>query len=236
MKQKNPHKGHRKRLKKELLFKDFSENTETHKLLEALLFFGVPQKDTNVIAHELLEEFGSLRGVLEAEPEDLFQIKNMTENVTALIKLVLPIARRYGTEKFEGKGYKFRSLDEIGEYLVEKHSGYPNEVFIVTTFRADGSKITSDIVKKGDSVSVTLPMKDIINSVLKHNAPIVVFSHNHINQPALPSKEDIVMTQKLKYMLDQIGCKLIDHIIVSGNDFISLAQSNDYKSLFIINE
>ena len=73
-----------------------------------------------------------------------------------------------------------------------------------------------------------------MQNVLKYKAPCVIISHNHINKIAMPSKADLEMTKILKDTLSNIGVNLLDHIIVSDNDFTSLAQSKDYRSLFII--
>ena len=235
MEEKNLHEGHRKRLRKEVIINDFSDELEIHKLLEALLFYGIPRKDTNEIAHELLNTFGSFSGVLEANYNDLYSIKGMTENAAFLIKLILPLSRRYNTERYKG-GYKFKSIDEIGEFLVKKHSGYNTEVFIVTTFRDNGTMISCDVIKKGDMEEVSLSVKTLVNCVLRHNAPVVIVSHNHTNGLAVPSQADIKMTQILNFTLDQMGIRLLDHIIVADDEFVSLAQSKDYKPLFIINQ
>ncbi len=223
------------RLKKELITNDFADTTEIHRLLEALLFYGIPRKDTNGIAHSLIEAFGSFSGVLEADFKDLYQVKGMTENAATLIKLILPLARRYNIDKYK-EDYKFSSIDEIGEYLVKKHGGYKSEVFIVTTFKENGAMISSDVINQGDTGSVSLSVKSIVNCVLKHNASSVIISHNHINSTAVPSQADIKMTQIVNFTLNQLGVRLFDHIIVAGNDFVSLGQSKDYKSLFIINQ
>ncbi|MBR4099525.1 MAG: hypothetical protein IKK55_00860 [Clostridia bacterium] len=235
MADKNLHKGHRVRLKKELIANNFADTTETHKLLEALLFYGIPQRDTNELAHILIDTFGSFSGVLEADVNDLYHVKGMTEHAATLIKLILPLARRYHTDKYK-EGYRFKSIDEIGEYLVKKHSGYKSEVLMVTTFRENGTMIACDVLKEGDMESVSLSIKAIVNCVLKHNAPTAIISHNHINNIAIPSQADIKMTQTLNFTLNQLGVRLLDHIIVAANDFVSLGQSREYKSLFIIKQ
>lgn len=230
----NLHEGHRKRMKEEIFAQDFPESMPPHKILETLLFYGIPRKDTNVIAHELLKKFGSIRGVIEASPEDLFEVKGMTQNAAALIKLIMPIARRYETECKIEKRHKFNSIDEIGEFLVKKHMGYGVETFAVTTFKPTGEIISCEILSKGDMSSVPLTVKSIVQNVLKNKAPCVIISHNHVNHNAMPSRSDIEMTKTLKDTLAAIGVNLLDHIIVADNDFVSLAQSQQFKPLFII--
>ena len=88
------HKQHRERVRKDFLENGFSDSTSAHKFLELLLFYCIPRKDTNEIAHLLLKEFGSLSGVLEAETSDLIKVKGIGENAAALIKLMLPLFRK----------------------------------------------------------------------------------------------------------------------------------------------
>lgn len=229
----NLHNNHRKRLRKSLIEQNFDDSIDDYKVIEALLFYGISRIDTNEMAHELINKFGSIHGILEADPNDLFQIKGMTERAVTLIKLILPLSRRYHTDKYKGR-YKFESINEIGDFIKKKHYGYREEVFIVTTFTNEGAKIACDIVSRGDMSSVSLSIKSIVQIVLKHNAPCVIISHNHSGKTALPSVADIEMTKTINQTLAQMGVRLLDHIIVAGDDYVSLAQSAKYRSIFII--
>ena len=229
----NIHEGHRKRLKRELLEQDFPDSIPSHKVLETLLFYGIPRKDTNPIAHELLQKFGTLRGVIEADPSDLFEVNGMTENAVTLIKLVVPIARRYETEcKLMSKS-RFTSIDQIGAFLTKKHMGYGVETFAVSTFKDNGELLSCDILSKGDMSSVPLTAKTIVQYVIKHKAPSAVISHSHVNHAAVPSRADIELTISVKNILSQIGVKLLDHIIVADDDYVSFRQSSQYASIII---
>ncbi len=227
----NLHEGHRKRLKKELLEQGFSEATPPHKILEVVLFYGVPRKDTNPLAHELIDKFGSLAGVFEADPHDLMQVKGITENAVTLIKMFMPVARRVYMEKYK-KGYKFNSIEECGEHLVKRFFGYNEEAFIVSSFDSAGCFICDDIIGIGDADSVSISVKNIVRTVIQRNPTTIIISHNHINSPAMPSIADLEMTQSLKYTLEQINVRLLDHIIVSGNDYVSMKQSANYSHIF----
>lgn len=228
---KNPHEGHRKRLVHELLEQDFPDSVPSHKVLEALLFYGIPRKDTNGIAHELLTKFGSLNGVFEADPNSLYEVNGMTERAVTLIKMILPLSRRIHTAEYK-KHYRFNSIDEYGNYITKCFMGYNNEVFMISSFDNKGELIENDIISDGHTASVSLSVKKIVKKVLPRNPTSVIISHNHIGQSAVPSFADIQMTQSLKYTLEQIEIKLIDHIIVSGNDYVSLAQSSEYNQIF----
>lgn len=230
----NLHAGHRKRMKREALEQDFPESMPSHKILEMLLFYGIPRKDTNPIAHALLENFGTLRGVIEADPSDLFAVSGMTENAVTLIKLIMPIARRYEAEAKIGTSKRFVSIDDIGNFLVKKHMGYGVETFAVTAFKENGEIISCDILSKGDMTSVPIATKSLVQHVLKSKAPCVIISHNHTHGNAMPSRDDLELTMSLNNVLANIGVRLLDHIIIADNDFVSIAQSDNYKSALII--
>ena len=117
------HDGHRERVKQEFLKNGFNESTPAHKIIEMLLFYSIPRKDTNEIAHELLNRFGSVSGILDAPAERLTEVKGVTLNTAALIKLIIPIARRYSLEKGT-KTENYSTLDEVCRYLMQRYFGY----------------------------------------------------------------------------------------------------------------
>ena len=207
----NLHKEHRERVRKEFLEHGFADDVAPHKLLEMLLFFSIPRKDTNEIAHLLLKEFGSVSGVFEAETTDLMKVNGIGENSAALIKLILPLLRRYQSEKVSLK-HKYSNMDEICDFLIKKYFGYKSEVFMVTSFDNDGYMISCDKIGEGDVSSVGVSVRDVVQVVLKRNAACVVISHNHTSGNALPSSADIEMTKALKITLQQMGVKLLDHV------------------------
>lgn len=225
------HKEHRKRVRKEFLEHGFADDVAAHKLLEMLLFFSIPRKDTNEIAHLLLKEFGSISGVFEAETTDLLKVDGIGENSAALIKIILPLLRRYQSEKVSNK-HKYTNMDEICNFLIKKYFGYKSEVFMVTCFNNDGYMISCDKIGEGDMSSVGVSIREIVQVVLKRNAACVVISHNHTSGNALPSEADVEMTKSIKVTLQQMGVKLLDHIIVVTDDCVSMAQSRKYKDIF----
>lgn len=230
--QQNPHVGHRARVKQEFLQKGFDQNTPPHKVLEMLLFYAIPRKDTNEIAHSLINRFGSISGVLDASVEDLVKVKGITENTAALIKLTVPLARIYMCDRYEAPA-QFKSIEDLGNFLIAHYFGYKEEVFSVTCFDSCGHLLGHEIIEYGDISSVGVSTRKIVESVFKCNGANAVISHCHPDGLALPSKADINITQMIGNALKAIGVKLCDHIIVAGNDFVSLAQSAKYRDLFI---
>lgn len=231
MQNQNPHKDHRDRVRKEFLQNGFSDFTPAHKIIEMLLFYSIPRKDTNELAHSLLDCFGSLSAMLEAPYEELMKVPGVGENTAALIKLILPICRMYQNDKNKNTNC-FNSIDSIGEYLLKKYFGFSEEVFAITTFNSKGGIIAFDILNSGDVSSVGVTTRNVIETVIKRKAVTAVISHNHPNGNALPSKSDIEMTERLSKALSHISVKLLDHIIIADNDFVSLVQSQAYSYIF----
>lgn len=221
----NLHKNHRKRMRQELIEQDFPDSMPDHKVLEALLFYGIPQKDTNKLAHELINTFGSLTAVFEADSDDLFQVNGMTERAVVLIKLVLPLFRRYNSQK-NSFCRKYASIEHVCEEIVKKHAFQGREVFMLTTLNEIGDMISCEVLAKGSVTSVEFEVKDVVKCALKHGASFVILSHNHMTGNIIPSDADVEASQRLWFTLNEIGIKLLDHIIVSGDTYFSLVKNN----------
>ncbi len=227
----NLHKEHRKRVRKAFLEHGFTDDTPSHKLLEMLLFYSIPQSDTNETAHRLLNEFESVAGVFEADINDLLKIQGIGENSAVLIKLMLPLLKRYQIDKSVLK-FNFKNSDEVCKYVINKYFGFTNEVFMILSLNNDGRLIACDKLGEGDMSSVGVSVRDVVKIVLKRNAACVVLSHNHIGGYAFPSKCDVEMTKLLKSTLAQMGIRLIDHIIVANDDAVSMLQTPKYREIF----
>ncbi len=230
-KKENPHKEHRLRVRNEFLANGFSDSTPPHKILEMLLFYSIPRKDTNEIAHALLNRFGSLPAILEASSSELMTVDGIGENSAALIKLMLPIFRRYENSK-SYKGKEFHSMDEICEIIQKKYIGFSNEVFAVTSFDSKGRITAFDILNQGDSAAVGITTRSVVEKVLERKAACAVISHNHPNGNALPSPADVETTKRILLALSHINIKLLDHVILCDDDYVSMAQSSQYQYIF----
>lgn len=225
------HDGHRKRVRKEFLENGFSESTPEHKVLEMLLFYSIPRRDTNELAHELINRFGSVSAVLDAPPKELMKIKGVSENTAALIKLILPIARMYTKNKKES-ALQLNDSSELYKFLSGKYIGYNKEVFAITSLSPRGTVVGFDILAEGSNSCVLVSTRKVIETVLMRNASHTVISHNHPDGNALPSSDDIVATERIVNTLRNIGIGVLDHIILVEGDYVSLRQSERFKHLF----
>lgn len=224
----NIHKGHRDRLKNEFINGGFNDNTPDYKWLELLLFYAIPQKDTNPLAHELINRFKSLTGVLEAPIEQLTKFKGITKNTATLLKLIIPIARKCELEKSEALLLALNP-ENLYEYVFKQFYGLTTERVGVLLLDIAGRIIDFSFLGEGDISEVGISVRKIVKYALDYNASNLILAHNHPKSFALPSRADINATVRLNDMLKKMNIRLIDHIIISEDDFVSLSQ--DRKSV-----
>lgn len=226
------HAGHRKRVRKMFLENGIPENIPEHQLLEYLLFYTIPRKDTNPLAHELLDAFGgSLVNVLEAPYRELIKIKGVTETTASLIKFILPLAKRYTREKADTKGF-VKSNEDAVSHLTLKFFSETSEVVYLLCLDGRGKILDCPRLSKGDEISVAINPRTVVEQVIRTGATAVMLAHNHPKGFPLPSVADIEVTAAISAALSNIGVKFLDHIIVGNGEVVSLAKSKDYKYMF----
>lgn len=224
---KDIHKGHRLRMKEHFLADDFY-NFEYHNVLELLLFYAIPRIDTNVIAHNLINTFGSISGVFDAPYEELIKIPKVTQNAAVLIKMVPSLARTYLVDKHSDVRV-FDTPEKIGEYFVDKFIGCNNEVVYLMLLDSSLQLINCEILTEGSVTTATINIRTIVDMVVKHNACSVVIAHNHPRGLALPSSDDLAVTSKIKFALKTLEIRFVEHIIVAQNDYVPLIASGYVK-------
>ena len=221
------HAGHRQRLKERFL-RDGLDNFEEHQVLELLLFYGIPQRDTNEIAHALIQKFGSLSRVLEASPEELAEVKYVGDNVTTLFQLITAVARYYQVSCAMREEI-LPTIDACGKYLVPFFYERPNETVYLLCLDAKCKVLCCEKVGEGGVNSAGVPIRKIVETALKANATSAILAHNHPSGLAIPSGEDVQTTRRVAMALDAVEIGLVDHIIVADNDWVSMAQSGLYR-------
>ncbi|MEE0927781.1 MAG: DNA repair protein RadC [Acutalibacteraceae bacterium] len=227
----NIHAGHRSRLKEQIISLAPGEDIQDEKLLEMLLFYGIPRQDTVPIARELMSRFGSLSGVLDADIDDLLTVKGMTRNAASLIKLQRPLSRAYILSKF-GDKQTLKSLEEIGEFVLTKYFAVKGECFYLLCLNRLGRIISFEKLMSGNIDSVGVSVRTVLERVLKTEATAVVLAHNHPGGVAIPSPQDLLTTEQIAKALSTVSVNLIDHIIVADDDYISMAQSAKFAHIF----
>ena len=230
MEKKNIHKDHRQRVRARYM-KDGIQSMADHNIVEFLLFFGVPYKDTNDMAHELVDKFGNLQGVLDAPVEELMKINGIGENAAALIKLTHDICVKYNESKQNGK-LTMATDNRFMDFLSMKYVGESREIVYLLCVDARGRLLQCAKVCEGSPDSATVDNRTIVETAIRFNANDVILAHNHPNGFAVPSVADVKATESLVPLLRALKINLTDHIIVAGDGCYSMAVSKKYGSIF----
>lgn len=224
---KSIHTGHRQRLKERFRQEGLDSFDELH-VLELLLFYAIPQGDTNPLAHELLNRFGSLTGVLEAKREELEQVKGLGAHSVTLLRLVTELGRYYAVQRMSMERV-LPTLEKCGEYLVPFFIGQREETVYLLCLDGKCKVLACRKLGQGGVNSVGVPIRRVVETALNTNASSVILAHNHPSGLALPTAEDVQVTKKVATALDLVGVRLADHVIVADQDFVSLTDSGLYN-------
>ena len=229
-KEKNVHEGHRQKVR-ERYYKGGLDCMPDHNVLEMLLFFGIPYKDTNEIAHSLIEKFGSFSGVLKADRADLKNVKGMTENAACLLSMLLPVFKRYTDDLMKEKPV-LDSTEDIVHFIRPRFMDTTNEKVFLICLDSDHSLISVRFVGEGDIASANLNLRAVASAVIETKAASAVLVHNHPNSIALPSQADINATKQVYEFLSMLRVRLLDHIIISQTGHCSMASVPKFAHIF----
>ena len=220
------HDGHRTRLRERFLNEGL-EHFEPHQVLELLLFYCIPRKDTNELACNLLKRFGSFAGVLEAPVSELKKVPGMGDAAATFLSLVLEAGRYYNTRP-DDKPIFMNNASDYGQYMCKLLSGKRNEMVYMMCLDAKRKMISCIEVGEGCTNYASVPIRRIVETALAENAVMTILAHNHPSGFAVPSDEDVHTTHRLATALSTVDIMLADHIVVADNDFISMRQSGIY--------
>lgn len=225
------HRGHRQRMKEEFL-RGGMDHMQPHRVLELLLFFAIPQGDTNGLAHRLLNYFdGSLARVLDASYEELLEVKGVGSHTAVLLRLISSLTRYYYTEKACTDPIR-DPIDRLAHKMMARYVGCGEEHLIMVCLDNALRELFFDVIKVGVADAVQLQFRDMARIALRCNATNVVLGHNHPGGLALPSRADRETTIALARSFRELGIDLLDHIIVSGDEYVSMAQSGVFSEVF----
>lgn len=211
----NVHAGHRDRMRDRYL-ESGAESFATHELLEMLLFYGVPQKDTNSLAHDMINHFGSLEGVISATPEELMSIPGIKKHAAVLVSLVAEINRRCLTEKMSRR--VLLNTQEKIEHYIKPILNMLSVEKLYALFLDNSLKLIKCVCISEGTVNANNPnIKKIVQSALHYNAANVILAHNHPGGLAIPSKEDHATTRDVDVALRLMDINLVEHFIVAGD-------------------
>ena len=217
------HDGHREKMRQRFL-KSGLDAFADHEALELLLYYAIPRRDTNPIAHALMERYGPLSAVLTAPVEDLKKVEGVGESAAILLKLAPQLYRKAKMSDAEQETI-LSSVERVGAYLLERFAGEKNEVVYQLCLDRKGKLLVCKKLGEGGVTSADLDIRRLVENALLTGASSVVLAHNHPSGVALPSRDDYAATDRAKTALAVVGVALTDHIIVADGDFVSMADS-----------
>ena len=217
------HDGHREKMRRRFLDTGLTGFAD-HEVLELLLYYAIPRRDTNPIAHALMERYGSLSAVLTAPAEDLQKVEGIGKSAAVLLQLAPLLVRRARLAELEQERV-VASPEQAGQYLLERFRGEQREVVYQLCLDRKGRLLVCKQLGVGHIAATDMDVRAMVENALMTHASAVILSHNHPSGMALPSDEDYAATRRAKTALATIDVELVDHIIVADNDFVSMAQS-----------
>ncbi|MBR5246367.1 MAG: DNA repair protein RadC [Clostridia bacterium] len=228
----NVHEGHRDRLRQRFLTEGL-ENFQPHNILELLLFFSIPVKDTNKTAHELIHRFGSLSSVFDASFDDLCTVNGIGERTATLIKLMPELFRMYEIDKINNTDDVLDNCELVAGYASKYFKGVTEEHLYLLCLDSSFKVLQFEQISSGTVNSTPLNNRKIVELAYKYNAANLILVHNHPSGVVAPSRLDVNATMNIIEILKPLGMRLSDHIIIgNGDDFFSFRRSDKWKALF----
>jgi len=215
------HNGHRSRMRERFRHEGL-EGFAPHEALELLLFYARARGDVNPLAHALLDAFGSLKGVLEARPEQLMSVNGVGEETATLLSLIVPLFRKY-QECLCAEKKQIRNRRSAEGYCTALLAGLRTERFYVISVSTAMTVLGQRAVGEGSLNEVAAYPRLVVETALNYNAFGVILCHNHPGGVAEPSPDDVAVTQSIEAVLRHLGIRLIDHIIVAGGETYSMS-------------
>ena len=228
----NPHEGHRERVRERFL-NEGMQNFQSHEAIEMLLFYAIPRGNTNDIAHELTERFGSLSAVFDARIEDLCKVKGVGQSSAILIKMMPQLFRKYEIDRLKERGIVLNSAEHVAKYASKFFKGYTEERLYLMCLDSVCNLLCFKEISNGNMKRTPVDLGLIAKTAFENKATSLILVHNHPSGIMAPSKADVDVTITVEQMMHDLGMRLSDHIILgNGDDYFSFRKSEKYKYIF----
>jgi len=215
---------HRSRLRARFR-KAGAEGMHDYELLELLLTYSIPRRDVKPVAKKLIEKFGSLAGVLDAEQRELEAVRGLGAMSASLIRLVKELYGTYLAENIREHDV-LSSPEAVLNFVRVKLSGLTNEAFMVIYMNVKNEVIEHSILQEGTVDNVAVYPRRIIETALSHHASGIILVHNHPSGNTMPSGEDRVLTQEIAEAANTLDIRVLDHLIVGKDGYFSFMENS----------
>ncbi len=208
---------------RERIRKSGLSSLEEHEILEYLLYAFVPRKDTNEIAHALIDKFGSLAGVLNADEKRLCDVCGMTENASLFLSCLPDVFRAY-LDDMDKRKPSLKGRGTARAFMGNRLYGVREEQVLVAGLDAHDNLLDCQKLASGSGDAVELSVRAVVDFALKCRASSVLVAHNHPSGNPAPSSRDVEMTQELYMTLSSVGVTLQDHLIFCASEYYSFDE------------
>lgn len=228
-KTKNNAKGHRERVRKKFLENGFN-GLEDYEILELLLFYVIPRKDTKAIAKELIKKFKNLANVLKADTLELKTINGLGDVAITFLKMMGALPEKIYKDELKNqkliKDDKNKITDkEVLLSFLRNKIGYEDvEKFYVIYLSSSNEVIAFEESSSGTLDRSSIYPREIYKRVIMENAKSIIIAHNHPSGNTCPSKCDIDITNEIAKGLKNFGALLLEHIIITRDSYFSFLE------------
>jgi DNA repair protein RadC len=192
-------------------------------LLAIFLRTGIKGKSAVDLARELLQEFGSLRGLLTADQQRFCQPAGLGSAKFAQLQAVLEMARRHLAEQLQ-KEDALTSPELTRRYLSSRLRDRDHEVFVCLFLDNQNRVIRYEEMFRGTIDGAAVYPREVVKKALTTGAAAVIFAHNHPSGVAEPSRADRNITDRLQQALGLVDIRVLDHIVVGDGEEVSFAE------------
>jgi len=214
-----PHyQGHRQRLRKRLL--EDPRNLADYELLEALLGFVIPRKDTKPLAKELLRRFRNLRSVFAAQPEELQEIEGFGDAAAAFWTALNELKARIDEAPVQSR-VVFSNPRVVADLAKARLGDKVSEEFWVALVDNKNRLMSWELVSKGTVDQAPVYPREVLRLALERKASGIVMVHNHPGGDPRPSTQDVQLTHRICRAAEDLGVRMLDHLIIAENDYFS---------------
>ncbi len=220
------HANHRERMR-ERAGKFGYESFSDHEILEMFLYASQPRGDTNELAHRLIEHFGVLDAIFEADIDELVTVSGVGPAAAHQLTLCMEMIRRILRSRHTVPR-TYDTVQKIAEYVWNYFFGLNHERLYLMLFDNRMALLSLDCLSDGTVNSTAVPKRELLEKVLKKHAACVVLAHNHPHGVAQCSDEDIRVTVEIAELLRSIGVSLREHLIITDTCFHSIMK-NHYR-------
>lgn len=212
--------GHRSRLK-ERFRRSGRKALADYELIELMLGYAIPRKDTKPIAKSLLERFGTFQAILDAPYERLEEVEGVGMHASTLIALFRAVTSRYLEPSLETAPV-ISGPEDVADYTRSAIGGSPREQFMILCLNSAGRLIHSRVIAEGTVDAAHVYPREVLRSAMDCNATALILVHNHPSGTLAASEEDRLLTERLKEACSHAGISLHDHLIVTRSGVYSM--------------